>query len=472
MSDTFLWGAATAAYQIEGATKEDGRGPSIWDTFAKLDGKVANGETGDIADDSYHKIHEDVLLMKTLGLQAYRFSISWSRILPLGYGEINQAGVDHYNTLIDAVLAAKMVPFVTLYHWDLPQGLEDKYGGLLSEKFEADFVHYADVCFRHFGDRVKKWVTINEPWTIAYLGYATGQHAPGRCSNRKVCSTGDSSTEPYIVAHNMLNAHAAVVEHYRQRYQSPQGGEIGIVLNLDWGEPLTRDYVDNAAAMRHNEFSLGWFADPIFFGRYPSTMRDGTTDRHANGTVIRTRLPHFTTAQRDRLVGSLDFLGMNHYSTKYYVDPGYDLRGYLGQDSLLLPINRHQIAEGGDAGKGWAWDQLAYSTKYDQRGQLIGPQGESGWLNMVPWGFYDVLLYVHNRYSIAYSNAKLARMGSLASADAGRSTQQSQSGATLRVAGGGRARAERLPIYVTENGCDAPGEAKMPLSQALRDSYR
>jgi beta-glucosidase/6-phospho-beta-glucosidase/beta-galactosidase len=489
MTDSFLWGTATAAYQIEGAVQEDGRGPSIWDTYSKIPGKIAHGENGDIADDAYHKVREDVQLVKSLGIQAYRFSISWTRILPLGYGQVNQAGIDHYNMVIDTLLEAGLVPLVTLYHWDMPQGLEDKYGGLLSPKFEDDFVYYADICFRNFGDRVKKWATINEPWTQAYLGYSVGVHAPGRCSNRRVCSAGNSSTEPYIVGHNILNAHAAVVQLYRTKYQRTQKGEIGIVLNLDWAEPLTHSYIDNAAAVRHNEYSLGWFADPIFFGRYPSSMIDGTTDRDADGNVIQKRLPKFTPEQRERLIGSVDFLGMNHYSSKYYVDAGYDIKAnFIGSDCALDPANRHKIQEGGDMGTGWAWDQKSYSTKYDLNGRLIGPQGESDWLNAVPWGFYDVLVYVHNRYGIAYGTAKsirekaaLEHTHSSGHRKHGNSTLEQEAerarrllaGESVQAMGIGELRnSERLPIYVTENGADAPGETKLPIAEALHDEFR
>lgn len=386
MDTKFYWGAATAAYQSEGAISEDGKGVSIWDTFTSQPHIFAN-QTGEVADDAYHKIKEDVAHIKTLGLNAYRFSIAWSRIYPLGYGEVNMAGVAHYNMLIDELKKAHIEPFVTLYHWDLPQGLEDRYGGWLSPEIETDFANFANTSFHHFGDRVKKWVTINEPWTIAYMGYGTGTHAPGRCSNRQLCAAGNSSTESYIVGHNLLNAHAAAAELYKTFYQPTQQGEIGIVLNLDWGQPLRRRFEDLCAAVRHNEFQLAWFGDPIFFGRYPDRMLD-VIGRHKNGG----RLPEFTTAQRDRLIGSVDFLGLNHYSTRYYIarDP---------KDATLSET----ASTGGDIGTGWAYDQRTVSTKYDYRGQLIGPQGESEWLNTVPWGFYDVLLYVHNRYTIAYT---------------------------------------------------------------------
>jgi beta-glucosidase len=292
---SFRWGAATAAYQTEGATALDGRGPSIWDTYSAIPGKIVNNENGNVADDSYHLVEEDVALMASLGLNSYRFSISWSRILPLGVGQVNQAGVDHYNRLIDSLLRAGIEPYVTLYHWDLPQALEDKYQGWLSTSIEADFVNYASVCFEAFGDRVGKWMTINEPWTSSYMGYQLGVHAPGRCSDRSRCAKGDSATEPYIAAHNMLNAHAKVVQLYRAQYASQYAGSagsaggagsagsagtgsvessgvIGLVVNQDWAEPLTNTAADQAAAERRRQFQIGWFLDPIFLGHYPPAM--------------------------------------------------------------------------------------------------------------------------------------------------------------------------------------------------------
>ena len=166
----FLWGTATAAYQIEGAVSKDGRGPSIWDTFSDIPGKVYNNDNGDIADDSYNRFYEDIRLMKRMGMKAYRFSISWSRILPKGTGKINFLAINHYNKVIDELIRNGIEPLVTLYHWDLPEHLDEKYNGWLNKQVIADFTEYANVCFANFGDRVRYWVTINEPWTFVYLG--------------------------------------------------------------------------------------------------------------------------------------------------------------------------------------------------------------------------------------------------------------------------------------------------------------
>ncbi|CAJ1450751.1 unnamed protein product [Effrenium voratum] len=217
--ETFLWGAATAAYQVEGAANRDGRTPSIWDTFCSVPGKIRNGDTGATACEHYHRFVEDVGLMKDLGLRAYRFSISWSRLLPFGRGKVNLRAVDFYTSLLLELKKSKITPVVTLYHWDLPQCLEDEYGGWLSRQVIADFEAFASICFETFGSYVKYWITLNEPWCCCALGYASGEHAPGRCSA--------PGKEPYAVAHNMLLAHARAVKCFRESFQKQQGGVIG-----------------------------------------------------------------------------------------------------------------------------------------------------------------------------------------------------------------------------------------------------
>lgn len=420
----YFRGVATAAYQIEGAVSEDGRGPSIWDTFSKIPNKISHNQNGDIADDSYHLVEEDIKLLKELGVNAYRFSISWSRILPKGYGKVNRMGIDHYNKVIDRLVEEGIQPLVTLYHWDLPQGIEDAFGGLLSEEFETHFVHYAEICFKEFGDRVKKWITINEPWTVSFMGYGAGAFAPGRCSDRAKCKHGNSATESYIAAHNMLNAHAAAVELYRAKYQSVQKGIIGITVNQDWAEPLTNTVDDLNAAERRRLFQLGWFTDPLYFGDYPPVMRE----------LVGDRLPSFSESQKKRLIGSIDFLGLNHYSTKYYFHRNKEyLKRKSNPKGLLHGVN---ITEAENSMKfgGWADDQLNYETKYDVHGEIIGPQAQSSWLNVVPWGFYNLLMWVNERYeSTPYHH---------------------------------------LPIIITENGCDAPDDTRLAVPAALKDNFR
>ncbi|XP_021832728.1 cyanogenic beta-glucosidase-like, partial [Prunus avium] len=220
----------------EGAAKEGGRGPSIWDTFThKYPEKINDSSNGDITVDQYHRYKEDVGIMKNMGWDAYRFSISWSRLLPNGKlsGGVNKEGIKYYNNLINELLRNGLTPFVTLFHWDLPQTLEDEYGGFLSPHIVNHFQDYAELCYKEFGDRVKHWSTVNEPYTFSNNGYALGSLAPGRCSTWQQlnCTGGDSSTEPYLVTHHQLLAHAAAVKLYKNRYQASQNGVIGITLN-------------------------------------------------------------------------------------------------------------------------------------------------------------------------------------------------------------------------------------------------
>ncbi|KAK3789616.1 hypothetical protein RRG08_050060 [Elysia crispata] len=222
--DGFSWGVATAAYQIEGAWNEDGKGESIWDKFSHTPGKIENSDTGDVASDSYHKLDEDIRIIQDMGVNHYRFSIAWTRIMPNGTLPVNQAGIDYYNTLIDKLLAIGVTPMVTLYHWDLPQALEDK-GGWLNPNIVAWFTDYADVCYSAFGDKVKRWITINEPWVVSVKGYGTGDYAPGLT---------DLAEDPYISSHNLIKAHAEAYHVYRDNHFDIQKGQVGITLNCDW----------------------------------------------------------------------------------------------------------------------------------------------------------------------------------------------------------------------------------------------
>ncbi len=297
--ENFIWGSATSSYQIEGAWKEDGKGPSIWDVFCLIPGKVHGGDTGEIACDHYHRLTEDIALMKAMGLKAYRFSIAWARVLPTGRGIVNMQGIDFYNKLIDGLLVAGIEPWITLYHWDLPAALEFEINGWLGEEIADIFADYATLCFTHFGDRVKKWITINEPWVVAILGYGHGVFAPGKISNDL----------PYVAGHNLLLAHAKAVEAYRTKFKHQQG-LIGITNNCDWREPLTKSMEDKAAAQRALEFFLGWFADPVYRGDYPPIMK----------IRLGNRLPTFSEAEKKLLKGSSDFFGLNHYTTMYAAD--------------------------------------------------------------------------------------------------------------------------------------------------------
>jgi len=357
----FLWGTATASYQIEGATDQDGRTPSIWDIFSQTPGNVHCDDTGEVACEHYTRFRADVKLMKELGLPAYRFSISWSRLLPAGTGNVNAMAVDFYGALIDELIANNITPIATIYHWDLPQCLEDKYGGWLGREVVEDFEHYADACFRSFGDRVKYWITLNEPWCACVLGYGSGEHAPGHKSA--------SSTEPYLAAHHMILAHAKAVRRYHSNFRAKQAGKIGITLNMDFKEPLTLSPGDIAAQGRAMDWQLGWFADPIYRGDYPESMR----------RRCRSRLPTFTQAEKDLVKGTSDFFGLNHYSTDYVAAPA---------DWAPLPANSEPRPS-----KSYFEDQ-----EVDQRSDPNWKKTDMGW-DIVPWGLGRMCEWIQREYS-------------------------------------------------------------------------
>ncbi|KAH6763675.1 hypothetical protein C2S51_014924 [Perilla frutescens var. frutescens] len=310
----FLFGAASSAYQYEGAVEENGKGQSLWDNFTHtFPEKIKDHSNGDIAIDSYHLYKEDVKIARDLGLDAYRISISWPRILPGGKIEagVNQDGIDYYNNLIDELLANGIEPLVTLLHLDVPQALQDAYGGFLSSQIVADFHDFANLVFEQYGDRVKSWVTINEPWTFSAYGYAYGVFAPGRCSEWQGlgCTGGDSATEPYIVGHNLLLAHSVVAHLYRNKYQILQKGKIGIVFAAYWFEPFNETNENENARDRAMDFMLGWYMEPLTRGRYPESMR----------VRVRERLPKFNENEYTMVKGSFDFIGFNYYGAMYAV---------------------------------------------------------------------------------------------------------------------------------------------------------
>ncbi|KAH9329022.1 hypothetical protein KI387_001130, partial [Taxus chinensis] len=255
----FIFGAGTSAYQVEGAVADDGRKPCIWDTYTHS-GKMLDGSTGDISADQYHHYKEDVRLMFKMGLDAYRFSISWSRLIPDGKGAINPKGLEYYNNLINELILHGIEPHVTLYHFDLPQSLEDAYGGWIDPQIIEDFRAFAEVCFREFGDRVKYWTTFNEPNAFPSLSYDSGWWPPQRCSypfGLHNCSAGDSTVEPYIVAHHILLSHAETVKLYREKFQAKQKGFMSIVILMMWIMPLTNSSKDIAATQRTFDFQNG-----------------------------------------------------------------------------------------------------------------------------------------------------------------------------------------------------------------------
>ncbi|XP_073111425.1 beta-glucosidase 18-like isoform X5 [Elaeis guineensis] len=317
---SFLFGTSTSSYQIEGAYLEGNKSLSNWDVFTHIPGHIKDDSDGDIADDHYHLYmllqcgfkQEDIELMHQLGVNAYRFSISWSRILPRGrFGKVNSVGITFYNRLIDALLLKGIQPFVTLNHYDVPQDLEDQYGAWLNPQIQKDFGHYADVCFKAFGKKVKYWSTLNEPNVVVILGFITGEYPPQHCSKPYGdCLSGDSNIEPYIAAHNIILAHATAVEIYKKKYQVKQGGSIGIAISARWYEPLRDIPADCLAVQRALAFDIAWFLDPVIFGEYPPEMRQ----------VLSLRLPTFSSEDRRKLQHKLDFIGINHYTSKYVKD--------------------------------------------------------------------------------------------------------------------------------------------------------
>jgi beta-glucosidase len=369
----FAWGVATAAYQIEGAAAMDGKGPSIWDDFCKLNGTIKNNQTGDVADDFYHKYKGDIALMKSMGIKHFRMSLSWSRILPNGTTDkgINGLGVAFYNYVINEMLAAGITPWVTLHHWDTPSALHNRTdtGSFLGTDIIGAFDNYADLVFSVYGDRVKHWITFNEPWTYSLNGYCSGDLAPGRCSDEKCKYTGNggnSSTEPYIVAHHMMLAHGRAARTYKNKYQQSQGGVIGFTTNTDFNLPYdVTKQADHDAASRAMAFSFAWFVDPVIFGKYPDEMTSLLTDG---------RLPTFTPEESAMLKGSVDYIGLNHYTSSFTMDD---------------PNSKGGI---------WWTDSRTSSTKTGIDGKLIGPQAAPTWLYVYPQGLRGILGWVNKRY--------------------------------------------------------------------------
>ncbi|MBP7686286.1 MAG: beta-glucosidase [Thermoflexales bacterium] len=293
----FVWGAATASYQIEGAVDADGRGESIWDRFSHTPGKTRDGDTGDVACDHYHRWRDDLALMKQLGLSAYRFSIAWPRILPNGRGHVNEQGLAFYDQLVDALLAANIQPYVTLYHWDLPQALEDA-GGWLNRDITDAFVDYAQVVVKRLGDRVKQWTTHNEPFCTAFLGYRWGVHAPGI----------SDETKSLQAAHHVLLSHGLATQAIRALRSDAQ---VGIVLNMWTVETLQDTPVDRAFAEMQWQKDCGWFLDPVLRGQYPAQAW-AAYERYES------KVPTMQPADLKTIAQPLDYLGLNYYMRALY----------------------------------------------------------------------------------------------------------------------------------------------------------
>ncbi|HEX8682932.1 MAG TPA: GH1 family beta-glucosidase [Ardenticatenaceae bacterium] len=294
----FLWGTATSAYQIEGAWNEDGKGESIWDRFTHTPGNIEDGSNADVGCNHYHLWPQDIALMKSLGVQAYRFSISWPRILPEGRGRVNRAGLDFYSRLVDGLLEAGITPYATLYHWDLPQALQDR-GGWPERSTAEAFVEYANVTSRHLGDRVTSWITHNEPWCISFLAHQIGEHAPGWRGDWRAA---------LAAAHHVLLSHGWAVPAIRAN--SP-GAEVGITLNFTPAEPASPSRADFEATRHFDGYFQRWFLDPLYGRHYPADM---VADYTEAGYLPAEGLPFMREGDLEAIAAPTDFLGLNYYT--------------------------------------------------------------------------------------------------------------------------------------------------------------
>ncbi|KAK9511657.1 hypothetical protein O3M35_000277 [Rhynocoris fuscipes] len=359
----FQFGAASAAYQVEGAWNESGKGENIWDHIIHTNPSfIYNNETGDVACDSYHKYKEDIQLLKYIGFDVYRFSISWSRILPKGTKDvINKAGINYYNKLIDGLLDRNIQPMVTMYHWDLPQPLQE-IGGWLNSSIVDYFEDYATLLFSTYGDRVKLWITINEPISITQ-GYGATVNAPAL----DLHGIGD-----YLCGHNLLKAHARAYHVYKNKFKRKQKGKISFALDGGFGIPMNNTIESYMAAERYNQFTLGWFSHPVYSssGDYAPLMRQYIDWNSASEGRNESRLPYFTFDEVNYIRGTYDFLALNHYS------------------SVLVKT-----------GVSWPkpspmWDanvELAVDPKW--------PSSESPWLKVVPEGLRKALNWLRIKYN-------------------------------------------------------------------------
>ncbi|KAM7486323.1 hypothetical protein LguiA_002332 [Lonicera macranthoides] len=345
----FKFGCSTSALQTEGSLDVDGRGPSTWDSLIP-DGTAA---------DSYNRYKEDVQALKNMGVDTYRFSISWSRILPDGTvkGGINQKGIDFYNNLINELIQNGITPLATLFHFDLPQALQTKYNGFLCSDIVCDFKNYADVCFKYFGDRVKCWSTINEPQVFGQYLYSVG--LPSTTIQKP-------ATDPFLVFHNIILAHAAAARHYKQNYQETQKGEIGIPLVSMVLKPSDNTRQDGQASVRAMDFLMGWLLDPLVYGDYNFNMK----------SLVRDALPTFTDEQKTMIKGAYDYIGVNYYSSRFAYD---------------VPITPYQCYTQ------YTQYQHAGTDIADVNGIPIGPKVNKE-MYMFPEGIKDVLLHLKEEY--------------------------------------------------------------------------
>ena len=332
----FLWGSATSAYQIEGSPLADGAGPSIWHRFVRTPGMVKDGDTGDVACDHYRRFRDDVALMRSLGMKAYRFSIAWARVLPEGKGYVNPLGLDFYERLVDTLLENGIEPLATLYHWDLPAALDDR-GGWLNPDIAHWFADYASVVYRRLDGRVKTWATLNEPWVVTDGGYLHGALAPGH-RNR---------FEAPIASHHLLRAHGAAVQAYRAEGRH----RVGIVVNLEPKYPASDSVEDRAATTRADAYMNRQYLDPVFRGEYPPELRE----------IFGEAWPEWPAEDFELIRQPIDFLGVNYYTRN---------------------VTRDDPA---------AWPLRASAVRQD------ATYTETGW-EVFPQGLADTLAWVRDRY--------------------------------------------------------------------------
>ncbi|CAG4916863.1 unnamed protein product [Colias eurytheme] len=362
----FLFGASTAAYQVEGAWNEDGRSESIWDYLShQTPCAIKNCDTGDIAVNSYYLYKRDVEMIRELGLDCYRFSLSWTRILPTGFPNvINDAGVQYYNNLIDELLKYNIEPIVTIYHWDLPQKLQE-LGGWANPNIVDWYADFAKIAFSLFGDRVKYWVTINEPYQICYEGYGSNALAP---------LLNIQGVAEYLCAKNLLLAHAKAYHIYDDEFRSSQGGNIFISISARWNEPEGKDHIE--AAHDANAFNWMQYAHPIFSktGDFPETMKKRVAAKSAEQGFLRSRLPEFTPEEIAYVKGTSDFFGLNHYIS-FYIYRNSSVNSFHKVPSMFhdAEIVSYQLDK---------WKLSENSTT-----------------RASPWGFYNLLTSIKDNYN-------------------------------------------------------------------------
>ncbi|WP_117232906.1 glycoside hydrolase family 1 protein [Vibrio maerlii] len=369
-SNSFLFGAATAAYQIEGAIDKDGKGPSNWDEFVKIPGKTFENTTGELAVDHYHRYKEDIRLMAEMGLESYRFSIAWPRIIPNGTGEVNQKGIDFYNSIIDECLSYGIVPFVTLYHWDLPLELE-KQGGWTNKATIDAFVHYAKVCFEAFGDRVKHFITFNETVVFCGHGYLAGAHPPGIKDEPKLY---------FQATHNVFSAHAKAVLAYKELKQY---GDIGLSHVFSPAFSVD-DNVENKWAERHaNQFGINWYYDPILKGNYPDYVLKILEDRGWMPEILEEERLALTQAAPLN-----DFIGLNYYQP-------VRVERILGQAEHVEHSRENATGAPGNPSFDGEYRSVSMKDKrYTKWGWEISPEGFVDGLRLLKDYYGDVTMYI------------------------------------------------------------------------------